>query len=104
MRSEAANRQVKKRQRSQWPKSDLRYWSDVVYRPAHQHPDGTTQKSEYYVVRLGARSSRESWCRMFPSTGEPATPIRTIGFAGDLRFLGPRGSGAGGTLDTGDRF
>jgi integrase len=78
MRFEAANRQVKKRQRSQWPKSDLRYWTDVVYRPAHQRPDGTAQKSEYYVVRIGAGGRRTTFPLGTSRRTEAAAKARDI--------------------------
>jgi integrase len=85
MRSEASNRQVtasgatgQKRYRSQWPKSDLRYWTDVVYRPAHQEPDGTTQLSEYYVVRIGHGGRRTTFPLGTPKKAAAAAKARDI--------------------------
>lgn len=85
MRSEASNRQVtpngdvgRKRSRSQWPKSDLRYWADVVYRPAHQDSDGTTQLSEYYVVRIGHGGRRTTFPLGTPKKALAAAKARDI--------------------------
>jgi integrase len=50
----------------------------VVYRPAHQHPDGTTQKSEYYVVRLGAGGRRTTFPLGTAIKSEAAAKARDI--------------------------
>ena len=86
MRSEASFRQVKvragrpsdKRRRSQWPKSDLRYWTDVVYRPAHQESNGNSQLSEYYVVRIGFGGRRTTFPLGTPNKVAAAAKARDI--------------------------
>src|SRR5260370_25977969 len=86
MRSEASFRQEKnlggrhsdKRRRSEWPKSYLRYWTDVVYRPAHQESDGSTQLSEYYVVRIGFGGRRTTFPLGTANKTEAAAKARDI--------------------------
>jgi len=48
------------RQRSEWPKSDLRYWMDVVYRPKYQDK-GKVRESEFYVVRIAHEGRRTTF-------------------------------------------
>lgn len=65
MRSEAKNRQrlrkdAERRERSDWAKSDLRYWQDVVYRPEYRHK-GSIEQSEFFVVRIGHEGRRTTF-------------------------------------------
>jgi integrase len=50
----------------------------VVYRPVHQRPDGTAQKSEYYVVRIGAGGRRTTFPLGSPRRSEAAAKARDI--------------------------
>jgi integrase len=51
---------------------------DVVYRPAHQYPDGTTQLSEYYVVRIGYGGRRTTFPLGTAKKTEAAAKARDI--------------------------
>jgi len=48
------------RVRSGWPKSDLRYWQDVVYQPQYRR-NGEIEQSENYVVRIGFGGRRTTF-------------------------------------------
>jgi hypothetical protein len=48
------------RRRSEYSKSDLRYWEDVVYRPTFGSPSNV-QQSEFYVVRIGHEGQRTTF-------------------------------------------
>ena len=48
------------RRRSEWPKLDLRYWREVVYRPKY-HDRGKVQQSEFYVVRIAHEGRRTTF-------------------------------------------
>lgn len=66
------------RRRSQWPKSDLRYWADVVYRPAHQESDGSTQLSDCYTVRIGFAGCRTTFPLSTANKAKAAQKAREI--------------------------
>ena len=48
------------RHRSEYAKSDLRYWYDVVYRPKYRD-NAKTRQSEFYVVRIGHEGRRTTF-------------------------------------------
>src|SRR5260221_12449383 len=56
-RQSTPHRESSKRKRSPYPKSDLRYWQDVVYKPRYR--DGL--ESNNYVVRIGFGGRRTTF-------------------------------------------
>ena len=46
---------------SEWPKSDLRQWQEVVYRPKAHDQGKEVRQSEVYVVRIGYAGRRTTF-------------------------------------------
>jgi integrase len=65
------------RRRSEWPKSDLRYWQDVVFRP--KYPDrGEARESEFYVVRIAHEGRRTTFPLATSNKAAAAETARNI--------------------------
>jgi integrase len=81
MISEAKQRQSRgkadNRERSEWPKTDLRYWQDVVYRPQYRR-GGEIKQSENYVARIGLAGERTTFALGTPNRAAAALKARDI--------------------------
>jgi integrase len=66
-----------KRTRSQYAKSDLRYWQDVIYKPRFGNA-GNREESEFYVVRIGFGGRRTTFPLGTNNKAAAATRARDI--------------------------